>query len=133
MSKEIREQIDRVKNWKQFLNESLKDKLSFLEGKPISLIKTLHTVGKWNDEKREMDKITRDEDFDGFIGKIGDYEGYETPGFWVMDDNGKMKGFVMYDKKTDDFVEGNSMYHYTYQGKTEKDKRILQLFLDNLS
>ena len=56
MSKEMREQIDRVKNWKQFLNESLKDKLSFLEGKPISLIKTLHTVGKWNDEKREMDK-----------------------------------------------------------------------------
>jgi len=133
MSKEMREQIDRVKNWKQFLNESLKDKLSFLEGKPISLIKTLHTVGKWNDEKREMDKVTRDEVFDGVIGQIGDYEGYETPGFWVMDDNGKRKGFVMYDKKTGEFVEGNSMYHYIYQGKTEKDNRILQLFLDNLS
>ena len=39
----------------------------------------------------------------------------------------------MYDKKTGEFVEGNSMYHYTYQGKTEKDNRILQLFLDNLS
>ena len=36
-------------------------------------------------------------------------------------------------KKTGEFVEGNSRYHYTYQGKTEKDNRILQLFLDNLS
>ena len=133
MSKEMREQIDRVKNWKQFLNESLKDKLSFLEGKPISLIKTLHTVGKWNDEKREMDKVTKDEYLEGVIGQIGDYDGYETPGFEVMDNSGKRKGFVMYDKKTDEFVEGTSMYHYTYQGKTEKDNRILQSFLDNLS
>ena len=135
MSKEMREQINKVKNFGQFLNESLKGKLSFLEGKPISLIKTLHTVGKWNDEKREMDKVTRDEEVSGIIGKIGDYEGggYDVPGFWVMDDNGKRKGFVMYDKKTGEFVEGNSRYHYTYQGKTEKDNRILQLFLDNLS
>ncbi len=133
MSKEMRKQIDRVKNWKQFLIESLNSKLSFLEGKHISLIKTLHTVGKWNDEKSEIDKEEKDEDFDGIIGQIGDYDGYETPGFWVMDNNGKRKGFVMYDKKTGEFVEGNSIYHYTYQGKTEKDNSILQLFLDNLS
>jgi hypothetical protein len=114
-------------------NESLKGKLSFLEGKPISLIKTLHTVSGWNDENREMNKTKRDEDFEGFIGKIGDYDGYDTPGFWVMDNNGKKKGFVMYDKKTGNFIEGNSAYHYTYQGKTEKDKRTLQLVLDNLS
>lgn len=133
MSKEMREQINKVKNWKQFLSESLKGKLSFLEEKPISLIKTLHTVGKWNDEKREMDKITKDEDFEGVIEQIGDYEGSETPGFWVMDDNGKRKGFVMYDEKTGEFVEGTSIFRYTYRGKTEKDNRILQLFLDNLS
>ena len=133
MSKEMREQINKVKNWKQFLSESLKGKLSFLEEKPISSIKTLHTVGKWNDEKREMDKITKDEDFEGVIGQIGDCRGYETPGFWVMDDNGKEKGFVMYDEKTGEFVEGTSIFHDTYRGKTEKDNRILQLFLDNLS
>ena len=49
----MREQINKVKNFGQFLNESLKGKLSFLEGKPISLIKTLHTVGKWNDETQK--------------------------------------------------------------------------------
>ena len=132
MSKEIREQINKVKNWKPLLNESLKDKLSFLEGKPISLIKTHHTT-RWNDEKGDLDKITSDEDVDGIIGQIGNYNGYETPGFWIMDDNGKRKGFVMYDKKIDKFVEGDSIFHYTYQGKTEKDNRILQLFLNNSS
>ena len=111
MSKEMR---DMINNFQKLLTENLEQKLTFLKGKPISLIKTLHTVGKWNDEKREMDKITKDEDFEGVIGQIGDYDGYETPGFWVMDDNGKRKGFVMYDKKTGEFVEGNSMYHYTY-------------------
>jgi hypothetical protein len=117
---------------KTILNESLKKKLGFLEGKPITLIRTFHTVGKWSDEKGEMDKITKDEDFYGFITNIGEYDGYETPGFWVMDDNGKMKGLVMYDKKTGDFVEGDSSYHYTYRGKTEKDERILELVKNNI-
>jgi len=129
MSKEMRNMIN---NFQKLLTENLEQKLTFLKGKPISLIKTLHTVGKWNDEKREMDKVTKDEDFDGIIGQIGSLEGYETPGFWVMDNNGNKKGFVMYDKKTGNFVEGDSMHHYTYQGKTEKDNRILQLILDNL-
>ena len=135
MSKEIRQMIDKVKNFKQFVNENLQEKLSFLSGKPINLIKTLHTTGKWNDEKKEMDKITRDEEVSGIIGKIGDYEGsgYEVPGFWVMSNDNKKIGFVMYDKKSNNFVEGNSIYHYTYNGKTENDNRILQLVKDNLS
>lgn len=110
------------------LNES---KLSFLQGKPISLIKTRHTVGKWNKENRQMDKIKTDEDFEGIIGQIGDYEGYYTPGFWVMNDNGKNKGFVLYDKKNDEFIEGDSTFYYTYKGKTEKDERLLNLFKIN--
>lgn len=82
-----------------------------------------------------MDKITRDEEVSGIIGKIGDYEGsgYEVPGFWVMSNDNKKIGFVMYDKKSNNFVEGNSIYHYTYNGKTENDNRILQLVKDNLS
>jgi hypothetical protein len=135
MSKEIREMINKVKNFNQFINENIQEKLSFLSGKPINLIKTLHTIGKWNDEKKEMDKITRDEELIGVIGKIGDFEGsgYEVPGFWVMSNDNKKLGFVMYDKKSDKFVEGNSMYHYTYTGQSEKDNRMLQLFKDNLS
>ena len=39
---------DRIKNWNDFLVESLKGKLSFLEGKPISLVRALHTPGKLN-------------------------------------------------------------------------------------
>lgn len=123
----ISKEFKRMQVLAGLINESLKDELSDLEGKPISLVKTLHTAGKWNDEKREMDKVTKDEEFDGIIGQIGDYEGYDTPGFWVIDSNGKKKGFVMYDKKTDKFVEGNSIYHYTYQGKTEEDNKVLEL------
>jgi len=135
MSKEIREMINKVKNFNKPINENLQEKLSFLSGKPINLIRTLHTIGKWNDEKKEMDKITRDEELTGVIDKIGDFgeSGYEVPGFWVMSNDNKKLGFVMYDKKSDKFVEGNSMYHYTYTGQTEKDNRMLQLFKDNLS
>ena len=122
-------------NFNQFINENLQEKLSFLSGKPINLIKTLHTIGKWNDEKKEMDKITKDEKLTGVISKIGNFEEgkYEAPGFWLMSNNNKKLGFVMYDKKNDEFVEGNSMYYYTYTGQSEKDNRILQLFKDNLS
>ena len=38
MSKEMREQIDRVKNWKQFLNENIQDKLPEREIKYFSWI-----------------------------------------------------------------------------------------------
>lgn len=124
---------ERIKSWSEFLGESLKGKLSFLEGKPISLVRTLHTTGKWNEEKGSMDKVEREEDLDGIIGKIGEYEGENSPGFSVMDNGGKRKGFVMYDEKTGGFIEGDSTYHYTYRGKTEKDERILKSILNNIS
>jgi len=132
MIKILREDINRVKKLEKFLNESLIGKLSFLVGKPISLIKTLHTIGKWNDEKNEMDKITKSEEFDGFIGEISEIDGIEVAGFGVMNEDGSKKGFVLYDKESGEFVEGMSSYNYTYQGKTEKDDRILQLVVDNL-
>lgn len=134
MSKEIREQIDRVRNFKNTLNESFKEKLSFLEGKPISLVRTFRTVGKWDSEKGEMEQIVKHEDFDGFIGDIGEYDGRNTPGFWFLNEDGKRIGFVFYDKYTDGgaFIDGDSSYSYQFSGKTKKDDRILQLFVDNL-
>ena len=122
-----------IKRFNQVITESLKGKLGFLEGKPITLIKTLHTVDKWNEKDQAMGMKTTDEEVSGFIGQIGDYEGYDTPGFWLVDERGKNKGFVMWDHNTKEFIDGDSSYKYTYQGKTDKDNRILQLMLDNLS
>ncbi len=133
MSKEIREQINKIKNLKQVLNESLEDRLSFLLGKSINLIKTHHTVGKWDDEKMEMEKITSDKRIAGFIDSIGKYMGHEIPGFSVVDDNGNKIAMLIYDEKIDSFVEGNTTYHFVYKGDTDKDERILQLVKDNLS
>ena len=64
-----------IKRFNQVITESLKGKLGFLEGKPITLIKTLHTVDKWNEKDQVMDMKTTDEEVSGFIGQIGDYEG----------------------------------------------------------
>ncbi len=122
-----------IKRFNQVITESLKGKLGFLEGKPISLLRTLHTVDKWDEEKKNMSMETTVEEVNGFIGQIGDYEGYDTPGFWLMDERGRKKGFVMWDEKSKEFIDGDSTFKYTYQGKTDKDSRVLQLVLDNLS
>lgn len=122
-----------IKRFNQVITESLKGKLGFLEGKPISLLRTLHTVDKWDEEKKNMSMKTTVEEVNGFIGQIGDYEGYDTPGFWLMDERGRKKGFVMWDEKSKEFIDGDSTFKYTYQGKADKDSRVLQLVLDNLS
>lgn len=100
---------------------------SSLVGKTINLIKTLYTIGKWNPQKREMDKVTQDEKISG---KIGDskYEGGYLPGFQLLDNSGKIIGYVMYDKKTDKFVEGYTIYHYVYTGASFQDTAMLNSF-----
>lgn len=100
---------------------------SSLVGKTINLIKTLYTTGNWNPQKKEMDKVTRDEKISG---KIGDskYEGDYLPGFQLQDNSGKIIGYVMYDKKTDKFVEGFSIYHYVYTGASAQDTAMLNSF-----
>lgn len=120
--------MQKIRRWVNFLNE----KLSFLEGKPISLVKTLHTTGKWNQKTNKMDDVKKSEDVNGFITNIGEHEGFKIVGFSLTDGNGKKRGLIMYDKKIKEFVEGDSIFHYTYTGKTDKDNRILQLILDNL-
>ena len=120
-----------IKRWNQFINESVTslnelDELSDLIDTQISLVKTLHTTGKYNQETREMDKVKSSRIVNGAIGEIGVYDGDFSPGFFLNDEHGKKLGFVMYDKKNDRFEEGESSLLYTYTGQTESDNQILQ-------
>jgi hypothetical protein len=123
-----------IQNFSKF-NESLKTKLSFLEGKPISLIRTSRKL-EWDSKANKMEEITKEDEINGFIGEIGPLEtmSWEVPGFWVVDENGKKKALVMYGKTLgiEGFIDGDSS-SYSYKGKTDKDERILKLVLDNLS
>ena len=100
---------------------------SSLKGRTINLIKTLHTTDKYNREKGEMNKVTKDEKISG---KIGDskYEGDPLQGFQLLNDGGKIIGYVMYDEKKDEFVEGGSTFHYVYKGQTSSDQNLLDKF-----
>jgi len=122
--------MNRLKGWTSFIKESFGENLI---GRPISLIRTLHTIGKWDETSRGMEKVTKDEKVMGFIGPMGEYDGYETSGFWLMDDMGKKKGYILYDKKTGEFVDGESTYHYTYTGETQEDISLLGLIKDMFS
>jgi len=135
MSKEIREQIDRVRNFKNTLTENIKEKLSFLEGKPISLVRTRKSMGKYNPEKGEMDEIIDITEIDGYISNIGvDPDGRNANGFTVVNDEGKNLCYVFYDKygNQNQFIDGDYGSIFTYTGKSKKDDRILQLIVDNL-
>jgi len=100
---------------------------SSLVGKTINLIKTWHTTDKYNPEKGEMNKVTKDEKISGIIGD-SKYEGDPLQGFQLLNDNGKIIGYVMYDEKKDEFVEGSSIYHYVYTGASAKDTAMLNAF-----
>ena len=125
--------MKQIISYKDFLNESLEGKLSFLIGKPINLIKTQISVDKWNPDSSQMDKARTEEEVNGIIGDIGvDYDGMEFPGFVLLDSNGKRKGLVMYDSKKDEFIEGDSSFYYTYTGLTDLDNRTLDLVKNNV-
>ena len=103
------------------------DKLNELIGKPISLIRTLHTRGKYNPETGEMNKVTEDKQIDGVIGEIVDERA--AKGLKVMNSQGGKIAFLMYDKHYGSFIEGDSTFHVTYKGADETSERILQFIL----
>lgn len=103
------------------------DKLNELIGKPISLIRTLHTRGKYNPETGEMNKVTEDKQIDGVIGEIVNEFGLK--GLKVMNPQGGKIAFLMYDKHSGSFIEGDSTFKYTYKGADETSERILQFIL----
>jgi hypothetical protein len=108
------------------------NKLSFLVGKPISLTKTLHTTGKYDPETGAMPKVQRDESINGIIKGFDDEEGFSVPYMVISTTDGnKILGHVIWDKKTKEFVEGNSSYHYVYTPQDEKSARNLELFKVN--
>jgi hypothetical protein len=123
----------KIKGFQTFINENLKDNLVSLPGTPIDLIKTLKTTGSWNTDKQAMNKVEKETEVSGIIGEIGvDMDGRVSPGFMLVDKDNKKLGFIMYDVKRDEFIEGESTFDYTYTGKDSKDSIILQLMKDNL-
>jgi hypothetical protein len=85
MSKEMREEIDRVKNWKQFLNENLN---TLEKGDKVEII------DKWSSHFGEVGV------FDGMVEKIGDDEP-DRPYRVVLkyDDNNLVRFFTKSDIK----------------------------------
>lgn len=122
-----------VKRFSDFLNESLESKLAFIKGKPIDLIRTRITLGNWNQARQAMDSAKTEETVSGIIGDIGvDYDGYEFPGFTLLNTRGEKIGLVMYDTKKDEFIDGDSSFYYIYTGKNELDNRTLDLIKNNV-
>ena len=97
-----------------------------LEGKTINLVRTLHTTGKYNNETGKMDKVTQTKNMTGTIGDINSFSG--STGFWLMNDEGKKLGYVMYDPKIDKFIEGESSFYYEYEGQSSEDQELLNQF-----
>jgi hypothetical protein len=114
--------------------EDSNDSKESLKGKTINLIRSWHTTDKYNPEKGEMNKVTKDENLTGEIGTIDDFDetgkkDHGLSGFWLMNpSNGKKMGYVMWDDRTKEFVEGNSSWHYTYKGKSSSDQAMLDKF-----
>ena len=74
MSKEMREQIDRVKNWKQFLNENIQDKLPEREIKYFSwILEPDFKTYKQMKYDEKMERLMKDEEKYNLIFDILDY------------------------------------------------------------
>jgi len=104
---------------------------SSLKGKTINLIRTGYGTGKYNPEKGEMDREKKDVDIKGEIGDIDSYEGEKggTPGFWLMNpSNNKKMEYVMWDERKKEFINGDSIFHSTYKGKSSSDQAMLDKF-----
>jgi hypothetical protein len=103
-------------------------KLDFILGKPISLIKRLHTT-KYNPNTDSLEKVTKDEMIDGEIVKIIDDDPFSVPVLVVKSPNQTSR--IMYEKNKDRFIDGESSYLYQYIPQTPKDERTLTLFKNN--
>jgi hypothetical protein len=96
-----------------------KDPKESLKGKTINLVRTFGS---------------KEEDMKGEIGTIDDFDengkkDNGISGFWLMNpSNGKKMGYVMWDEKAKEFVEGGSSWSYTYKGKSSADQAMLDKF-----
>lgn len=98
-------------------------------GYQFKLIKTLHTVGKFNWWKpRQVTKTSLT--IKGTIVTVGECQGKKCPCFRLIDENAKTVAFPMYERSTGLIIDANSALYYTYEGATEKDKIFLEQFKD---
>lgn len=110
------------------INESNTEKLKFIKGKEINLIRRFHTT-KYDQQIGDNVKIKSDSEISGNIYDIISDDPYSVSILLVKYDNGT--AHIMYDKNTKEFVEGETIFHVEYLPKTEKDGRLLNLFKIN--
>jgi len=103
-------------------------KLDFIIGKPISLIKRLHTT-KYNSNTGSLEKVTKDEMIDGEVVKVIDDDPTSVPVLVVKSPN--QTSHIMFEKNKNRFIDGESTYLYQYIPQTPKDERVLTLFKNN--
>lgn len=89
-----------------------------LLGGELNLTKSL--INNWNPEETEIS---------GTISGIDESEG--TPMLTVKNEEGKTIASIMYDKRSDSFIEGLSSWKIVYTPNDPKSERLLQNFVDN--
>ena len=73
MSKEMREQINKVKNFKQFLNESKADKMADANAETIGAIRR-YSDERWRLFSQAVESAINDEDLEQRLKLIGFYD-----------------------------------------------------------
>jgi hypothetical protein len=107
-------------------------KLSFLIGKPIKLIKTLHTTGNYDSKTNSIAKVKKEEEVNGLIGGFDNEGGFSVPYMIISTPDGsKVIGHIIWDQKRKEFIEGYSSFHYVYSPADEASSRNLDLFKIN--
>jgi hypothetical protein len=108
------------------LNET---KLDFLLGKPIELKKTLHTIGKYDQSTNSMERLKKTSIIKGIIEDITQEKISRMVVKYKTEQGANGVAHIMYSKK--EFIEAESTYHITYEGLSDKDSRMLELFKAN--
>jgi hypothetical protein len=103
-------------------------KLNFIIGKPISLIKRLHT-SKYNPESGKLEKIRKDVEISGEIVKIKNDDPFSVPEMVVKCPDTVCN--IMFEESKNRFIEGESSFSYEYIPVSDRDSRILNLFKNN--
>ena len=127
MSKEMREHINKVKNFRQFLNEDIKTGITMLTG-----ISSDKWDSIWKDKKftDRLTNVTSDEDFAidySYNFKTGEYEDV-----YVEISNIPIEAFVSY--REEDYADDEDFHSMTDMNNEEKHKIIRDnsLFLVDL-
>lgn len=106
-------------------------KLDFILGKPIELKQTLHTVGKYNQSTKAMEPVKKETIIKGIIEEITDEKLPRMIVKYKTEQGSNAVVHIFYNRGKNEFSEAESSYHISYEGLTDKDNRILDLFKAN--